>query len=97
MKSWAYAALAARSISSWLASGTPVRDIRPNRVVEEHGFLGHDTQGTPELPERKLPDSIAIHGDASLRHIVEAGQEVQEGGLPCAGGPTKATTDPLGP
>ena len=58
-----------------------VGDVGPNRVVEEHRFLGNDPQGTPEVSQGNLPDVGPVHRDGSPRYVVEASQEIQEGGF----------------
>ena len=61
-------------------------DIIRHGAGEQVGILQHDAQGTAQRVLADEPDVDAVIGDGPRRHIVEAVDEVGDGGLARAGG-----------
>jgi hypothetical protein len=65
---------------------TPVADVGTNRVGEEQGFLGDETNLAAQAGERDVTQVVTIDGDCAGSHVIEAGDEVGECGLAGAAG-----------
>lgn len=63
-----------------------VRDIGADRVGEEEAVFRYEADGGPQRVLGELADVVAADQDGALRHVVEAGQQQGDGGLPAAGG-----------
>ena len=63
-----------------------VEDVVVHRIIEQIGFLGHDSYLFPEGSHGHIPDVVVIDQDGSFRHIIEPGQQVGNGGFPCTAG-----------
>ena len=63
-------------------------------VENEEGVLQHHADLAAQAFLRHLPNIIAIHQDCPGGHVVEPRNQIDQGGLASAGGPTRATTWP---
>ena len=55
-----------------------VGDVVPDRVVEEDRLLGHDRDLSPERLDGDVADVTAVDRDRPFRHVVKAGDQVDE-------------------
>src|SRR6266568_7650018 len=63
-----------------------IGDVRAYRVVEQGDLLADQRDGTAQRAERHLADILSVDGDAPGVDVVEARNEVENGGLAGAGG-----------
>ena len=63
----------------------PENDVVVDRIVEEDGLLGDDTEVGAYVRQGELPQVGAVEGDRSGRRVVEAGEEIGDGGFAAAG------------
>src|SRR5581483_4691383 len=61
--------------------GLGVADVVADRGVEQVGLLRDDADRAVQRLERELADVVAIDADAAFGRVVEAGEEVRQGGL----------------
>ena len=64
--------------------GPAVGDVRPDRVVEEHGRLLDERDRLPQRRQVERPQVGAVHAHAAARRVVEAAEEQAERGLAAA-------------
>ncbi len=65
----------------------PVADVLHHRVGEQEGILQHQPQAAAQIGLAHLADIASIDADAPRLDLVEAGQQVDDGGLARAGRP----------
>ena len=63
-----------------------VEDVVVHRIIEQIGFLRHDSHLFPEGSHGHIPDIVVIDQDGSFCHIIEPGQQVGDGGFACTAG-----------
>ena len=68
-------------------AGAAVANVLHNAGGEEEHILLHHANVPAQALLGDVPHIQAVDGDAALRHVVEAGDQVAEGGLAAAGGP----------
>src|SRR3989449_3967716 len=61
--------------------GPPVRDVIADRVAEEEVLLRDDADLRAERRLRDVAQIVAVERDPPRGHVMEAGHEVDEGGL----------------
>ena len=66
---------------------TAVGHVVAHRVVEQDGLLGDHADLGPQRVEGDVPDVDAVDGDGPGGDVVEAGQEVEQGGFAGAARP----------
>ena len=86
MKSCAAAALAAAMISSSRGLRLAEGDVLADGAAEQGGLLQHDADLRAQRIERHIAQVVPVDGDAAFGRIVEARQQVDDGGLAGAGG-----------
>lgn len=64
----------------------PIPDIEPDAPVEQRRILGHDRHAAPQARQRHPVDALPIDADGSLLRVVEAVQQLEDGGLAAAAG-----------
>ena len=65
----------------------PVGDVLPDGAGKQEHILGYDADVPPEGGPGHVPDVHAVDGDPACVHVVEAGDQVAQGGLAPAAGP----------
>ena len=85
MNSSACASVAAAVTSSSVASGPAEADVVHDRVAEQEGVLQHDADLPAQAGARHIAHVEAVDRTAPPRHIVEARDQVDDGGLAGAG------------
>ena len=60
----------------------PQADVRGNRAREQVDILQHQAEHRAQLVERHVPDVDAIYQDPPLADVIEAQQQIDQGGLP---------------
>lgn len=63
-----------------------VGDVAFHRALEQEGLLGHIAEARPQVGLGKRAQIDAIEGDRALRRVVEALDELHDGGFARAGG-----------
>ena len=63
-----------------------IADVLLHRLRKEEGLLQHDPQLSPQAVPGHSPDIHPIDADGPLVQVVEAGEEIHQGGLSGAGG-----------
>ena len=61
--------------------GPPEANVVHHRIVEEKTVLEHQADLAAQAVERDIAHVHAVDGDAAAGHVVEAGDEVDQGGL----------------
>ena len=87
MNSWALARRAASSTSRVAGIGTPKADVVGDGPRKEEGVLGHEAHLLPQGALGDLAHVEAVDLYRALGHVVEAGNQVGDGGLARAGRP----------
>ncbi len=72
----------------------PVADIFHDRVGEQESVLQDQAQLAAQVGLADIADVLAVDGDLPAIDLIEAGQQVDDGGLAGAGGPTRAMVCP---
>ena len=85
MKSCAYACLAAAWISSSVAPLRPTRNVKADALVEQNRLLGDNGNVVPQVPGADGTDIGAANPHRADLRIVEAQQQIGEGGFAGAG------------
>src|SRR5271157_4003608 len=62
-------------------------NVFANRFAEEEGLLRNEAYVGAQVVERVFAHGMAVEENGTERGVVEAGNEVDEGGLPSAGRP----------
>ena len=75
--------------SSSVASSRAVADVVHDRAGEEVGILQHDAQAAAQVGLFDLVDVDAVVADLAVGNIIEAVDQVGDGGLARAGGAHK--------
>ena len=70
----------------WGGVKPPVGDVLPEGTGEEEDILLDDAHLPPQGGETHLGDVLAVHQNLALGGVIEAGDQVAEGGLSAAGG-----------
>ena len=87
ISSWIWAACAASSISSSVASGSGEAEVLPHSRVEEIRLLRDDADRRSQRLEGQAPNVRAVDRDGALARVVEPGDEVRARRLARAGLP----------
>ena len=66
-------------------AGPPIADVLPDRPLEQPRVLQHHPGPTAHLVARHQRDVPAVEGDVATVELVEAHEQVDQGGLPRAG------------
>ena len=61
-------------------------DIVPDGAAAQPGLLEHHAVAGAQAPSGDVPDVRAVHPDLPAVHVIEAHQQVDDGGLPGSGG-----------
>jgi len=71
-----------------LPGGVPpaVGDVLRDGALKEPGVLEHHADAPPQLPPGQGGDVLPVYGDGAAVQLVEAHQQVDQGGLAAAGG-----------
>ncbi|EGY00670.1 hypothetical protein AZA_76900 [Nitrospirillum viridazoti Y2] len=64
-----------------------IGDIAAHRVVEQPRLLADQADGAAQRGQRHVADVLAAQGDGTAGDVVEAGDQVQDGGLARPAGP----------
>ena len=59
--------------------GIAVTHVLKNAVIEQHGILGHDADGSAQGVLAQLTDILVVDGNVAAVGIVEAEQEFYQG------------------
>mmetsp|Transcript_13545 Transcript_13545/g.33250 ORF Transcript_13545/g.33250 Transcript_13545/m.33250 type:complete len:228 (-) Transcript_13545:1143-1826(-) len=63
-----------------------VLDVVAHRLVEQHAVLRHHADGAPHRRQRGGPDVLPVDEHTALPGVVEAQQQLEDGGLAAASG-----------
>lgn len=63
-----------------------VGDVAFHRALEQEGLLGHIAEARPQVGLGKRAQIGAVEGDGALRRVVEALDELHDGGFARTGG-----------
>jgi hypothetical protein len=64
-----------------------VSDVPLDALVEQHRLLAHDPEGPSQLVDVVVANVVALEEDIPLRRLVEAQQQLENGGLAAARSP----------
>ena len=63
-----------------------IPDVLHNGALEQPRILKHHAEAFAQGAAVKIADVVAVQGDRAGIHVVEAHQQLDHGGLACAGG-----------
>jgi hypothetical protein len=64
-----------------------IGDVIRDRVIKQHGLLGHDADLRPQRLEGHLPNVPTVDVNPACAHIEEPRDQIYQGRLPCSAAP----------